>query len=69
MSSLVGAMAQEWEFAMHNAAKAAQLQQWNGQQQAQRVVEASETAEKPAVKELHIVQDLVEDITDKPEGS
>ena len=71
LSSMVGAMAQEWEVAMHNAAiaRAAEVQQSLGQQQPQQAIEGPKTAEKPAVEDLHVVEDLVHDIRDKPEGS
>jgi hypothetical protein len=77
MGSLVGAMLQEWEVAMHKAAVAnaaqsqAQARHWGEQQQ--KVLTLSTEGPKENVggesaKELHIVQDLVQNIKDKPQG-
>ena len=72
MGSLMGAMLQEWEVAMHNAAlaKASQGQQLQAQIPAEQkdIEAAGEPEEQPAAAELHVVQDLVQDIKDKPQG-
>ena len=68
MGRLVAAMLQEWEVAMHNAAvaKNAQLQQVPGQETAQPPAEAAKQPEKPVIEDLHVVEDLVQDIREKP---
>lgn len=75
MGSLVGAMLQEWEVAMHNAAVAgaAQMQQSSGSAQGQAPVQqtpvaASEGSGKDKLEDLHVVQDLVQDIKEKPQA-
>jgi len=77
MGGLVAAMLKEWEVAMHNAAvaNAAQTQalQWSNQQQAQQTAAAgggapAEAGEAAPAKELHVVQDLVQNIREKPQG-
>lgn len=68
MSALVRAMLKEWEVAMHNAAVAPQ-KQLEGQQQGQQAsAEAAvQEIEKQAAPDLHVVEDLVQDIKEKPE--
>lgn len=74
MGRLAGAMLQEWEVAMHNAAvaSAAQTQpavgQAPGQAQAQPQANknAAESEAQQEASDLHQVQDLVEDIRERP---
>lgn len=66
MSSLVGAMAQEWQIAMHNLS-ISQNQQAIAQQNQPKVPEKKQEevkAEEDA--DMHVVQDLVSDIAEKP---
>ena len=66
MGSLVGVILQEWQIAMHNAT-VAQLQQQRQQQQIQSPPpKKTDEVKAEKVKDMHVVQDLVSDIVEKP---
>ena len=71
MGSLVSAMLQECEMAIYNqaVAKQAQLQQLEAKEQTQQpaAVAASQEPEEEAAPDVHVVEDLVEDIKEKPQ--
>lgn len=75
MAALVTAMAREWEVAVHNATVAQQALSYQQQQQASAAAEATKTVEKVGQEEtaedaapegMHLVEDLVSGIREKP---